>query len=116
MKVHELRVGSQRVNIDLKVVEKLEERVVTFRADGSQHRVADVLVGDESGCIILTLWDEVIDQVKSGDVLRIENGYISVFKSSLRLNVGRYGKLSRSGAEIPSVNVQNNLSTRRIQV
>lgn len=116
MKVQELRVGSQRVNIDLKVVEKLEERAVTFRADGSQHRVADVLVGDESGCIILTLWDDVIDQVKTGDTLRIENGYISVFKSTLRLNVGRYGKLSRSRVEISAVNLQNNLSTRRIQV
>ena len=116
MKVKELRIGSRGVNIDLKVVNKLDEREVTARLDGSTHKVADVLVGDETGVIIITLWDDLISQVEDGMGIRVENGYTSTFKGSLRLNVGRYGKLIRSEGKVSNVDTSHNLSEKRIQV
>jgi replication factor A1 len=112
----DLRVGSRGININLKVAQKLEEREVVSRLDNSTHKVADLLVGDETGCIILVLWDEMIDQVKVNDAIRVENGYTSIFKGSLRLNVGRYGKLLKGTVEVTSVNTGNNLSERSVQV
>ncbi len=116
MKVKELRVGSRSVNVNLKVVNKLEEREVTARMDDSAHKVADVLVGDETGVIIMTLWDDLIGQVEEGMEIRVENGYTSIFKSSLRLNVGRYGKLLKVEGKVSTVDTAHNLSEKRIQV
>jgi replication factor A1 len=54
----------------------------------------DAVVADETGSIKLTLWNEQIDQVNVGDNIKIENGYITSFKSELQLNVGKFGKLT----------------------
>ncbi|MEM3737503.1 MAG: hypothetical protein QXJ75_05420 [Candidatus Bathyarchaeia archaeon] len=115
MKVSDLQVGSRGVEMDLRVSKKFEERQITSRADGSNHRVAEALVGDDSGCILLTLWDDLIDQVQPDDKLKLENGFVSLFRGSMRLNVGRYGKLTKIDAELPEVNTQNNLSERVYQ-
>lgn len=98
----------------VKVLSVGDAREVYSRRDGSSHRVAEALVGDETGCILLTLWDDNIDAVHEGDIILIENGYISIFKGSMRLNVGRFGSISPSDAEIPDVNEDNNLSSREI--
>ena len=61
--------------------------------DGSAHKVSDALVGDETGVVYLTLWDDNIEKVNDGDSIRIENGYVTLFKGNIRLNIGKYGKL-----------------------
>jgi replication factor A1 len=42
----------------------------------------------------LTLWNEQIDQINVGDNIKIENGYVTSFKSEIQLNVGKFGKLT----------------------
>jgi ssDNA-binding replication factor A large subunit len=71
---------------------KNEPRKVKTK-DGEEHRVVDVHVGDRTGRILLTLWDEKIEQVQDGDLIDIENGYVTSFKGRYRLNIGRYGSL-----------------------
>jgi len=115
LKIGELHIGSRGVNMDVKVAEKTEERQITSRTDGTSHRVAEAKVGDDTGCILLTLWDSLIDEVQPNDNLRLENGYVSLFKGSMRLNVGRYGKLTKIDTALPDVNVENNLSERVYQ-
>ena len=41
----------------------------------------------------LTLWNEQIDMVNVGDNIKIDNGYITSFKSEKQLNVGKFGTL-----------------------
>ncbi len=115
LKVSDLHIGSRSVTMDLKVADKLAERQITSRADGSSHRVAEAVVGDDSGCILLTMWDTLIDEVQPSDVLKLENGFVSLFRGSMRLNVGRYGKLTKTDAALPDVNKENNLSERVYQ-
>jgi replication factor A1 len=88
---------------------------VTSRSDGSTHRVADILVGDETGCITMTLWDDAIDKVNEADVINVKNGYVSLFKGSMRLNTGKYGSFDKSEKTIGDVNTENNLSNRRFE-
>ena len=114
MKIEDLGISSRRVNLIGRVVEVGEERSVISRSDGKEHRVADVLLGDDSGCIKLTLWDDNIDEVSVGDVLDIKNGYVNVFKGSMRLNIGRFGSFKKSDEEVPNVNLDNNLSERAV--
>ncbi|MFQ5998749.1 MAG: hypothetical protein ACE5KO_05535, partial [Candidatus Bathyarchaeia archaeon] len=74
MKIADLRIGSRGININVKVAQKLEERQVSSRVDNSNHRVGEAVVGDDSGCILLTLWDDLVDQVNVNDTIKIENG------------------------------------------
>lgn len=113
IKVGELRTYSRRVNLKAKVVEKGEEREVTSRSDGSTHRVAESLVGDESGSVLLTLWDDDIDRFEVEDVIQISNGYANLFRGSLRLNIGRYGTAEKIDEDIDEVNTENNLSSKQ---
>jgi len=81
--------------------------------DGSAHKVCDALVGDETGVIYLTLWDDNIDKVNDGDSIRVENGYVTLFKGNMRLNIGKYGKLEMAKEPLAvEVNTENNVSSK----
>lgn len=113
VKVGDLTPRSKSVNVIAKVISKGEVKKVTSNRDGSSHIVCDALIGDETGCIYLTLWDENVSKVNEGETISIENGYISFFKGSMRLNIGRYGRLESAKEELTcEVNTENNLSDK----
>ncbi|MBT0158564.1 hypothetical protein G4O51_01105 [Candidatus Bathyarchaeota archaeon A05DMB-2] len=112
-KVGALTPQSRAVNVTAKVVSKSEVREIPLGRDGSPHKVCDALVGDETGSIYLTLWDDNIEKVNENDTIRVENGYVTLFKGNMRLNIGKYGKLGM--AETPfegEVNTENNMSSK----
>ena len=115
VKVETLTPNSRGVNTIVKVVSKGEIRSVTGR-DYSVRRVADALVGDETGSIYMTLWDEKIDAINDGATLQITNGYINLFRGNMRLNVGKYGSYEvLEDSPIAEVNTENNLSDKRYE-
>ncbi len=116
IKVRDLMPNSKHVNIRVKVLSVGEERSVISRFDGSEHRVAEALVGDETGVILLTLWNDNIDLIreKEDSTIIIRNGYISIFRNTMRLNLGRRGTVEDSDVEIEEVNTDNNLSEQVI--
>jgi len=112
-KVGELNPSSRAVNVLAKVVSKSEVREITAGRDGEPHKVSDALVGDETGCIYLTLWDNNIEKVKEGDTVNVKNGYINLFRGNMRLNVGRYGTLEIAEKAIAGeVNTEKNVSNQ----
>ena len=113
VKVGELSPTSRAVNVTAKVVSKSEVRNIAAGRDGAPHRVSDALVGDETGCVYLTLWDDNIEKVNEGDTVNIKNGYVNLFRGNMRLNVGRYGTLEVAEEPLEGeVNTENNLSTK----
>ncbi len=110
-KIEELHPASRGVDVLVKILEVNPSREVSTR-DGSSHSVAEALVGDETGCVLLSLWDDDIQRVKVGQTVSIKNGYVTLFRGSIRLNVGRYGTLELASEEIPQVNMDNNISNR----
>jgi replication factor A1 len=112
VKVETLTPRSREVNTIVKVVSKSEARSVSQDA----HKVVDAMVGDETGSIILTLWDDTIEQVEEGATISVTNGYVNLFRGNMRLNIGRYGKLDiLEETPIEDVNVENNLSEKRYE-
>ncbi|MCJ7423344.1 OB-fold nucleic acid binding domain-containing protein [Candidatus Bathyarchaeota archaeon] len=113
VKVGELTPQSRAVNVLAKVVSKSEIRNITAGRDGEAHKVSDALVGDETGSIYLTLWDDNIEKVKEEDTINVKNGYINLFRGNMRLNIGRYGTLGISEQPLAgAVNTENNVSTK----
>jgi replication factor A1 len=113
VKVGELTPASRAVNVLAKVVSKSEVRNIAAGRDGSPHSVCDALVGDETGSIYLTLWDDNIEKVNPEDTVKVGNGYVSLFRGNMRLNVGRYGTIEVAQEPLAGeVNTENNLSNK----
>lgn len=110
-KVEELNPGSRSVDVLVKVVELYPVREVTTK-DGSSHRVAEALVGDETGSVILSLWDDAASSAQAGKMIQVRNGYISLYKGNMRLNIGKYGTMEETAEVINEVNTENNISNR----
>ena len=115
VKIETLTPNSRGVNTIVKVVSKGEVRSVTGR-DYSVRRVADALVGDETGCVYMTLWDDKIDAISEEATLNITNGYINLFRGNIRLNIGKYGSYELvEDSPIEKVNTENNVSDKKYE-
>lgn len=89
-----LRENVGGVMIRVRVISKEEPREVKTK-DGSIHTVVDSRVGDRTGIIIMSLWDDNANVIEEGDIIDIKNGYVSRFKGRLRLSIGRYGEFEK---------------------
>ena len=89
--ISNLTINSRKVSIAAKVVEKRQPREVSTRY--GMKLVADAVIEDQTGQIILVLWEDEIDKIKEGDTIKIENGYVTEWNGALQLNVGRYGTI-----------------------
>jgi replication factor A1 len=94
LNIKELRNGMKRLDIEGKVTDKSETREVTSRFKNETYKVASAVIADETGTVKLTLWNEQIDQVNVGNIVKIENGYVSSFRGEIQLNIGKFGKLT----------------------
>lgn len=114
--VEYLQVGDLKPflgNISLKV--KIIELPVPREVAGGRHKISEALVGDESGCIYLTLWDDHTSKFEKGNTVNLEKGYVSVHRQSMRLTAGKYGTVTKIEDEIPEVNTDNNLSDQLVK-
>lgn len=90
-----LNEGAKGVTIRIRIISKGGTRTVKT-SNCKTHNVADYTVGDQTGIITLTLWDEMIKLVNEEDLIDIENGYVNRYKGRLGLNVGRFGKITKA--------------------
>jgi len=101
MKISELSLGIRMaVNVQAKILEVSEPREVMTRFGAA--RIATAVIGDETGKINLALWNEQIDSVAVNNTIEIENGYVTEFRGTKQLNIGRYGtlKVTRESREM----------------
>ncbi len=110
--VNDLTENSKNVNATIKVIEIGETKDIPSRF--GDKRVCEVKVADASGSILLSLWDDQIGKIAVGDTLSIQNGYISIVRNSMRLNIGKYGKMLLSEEALSEVNTENNVSDRHV--
>jgi replication factor A1 len=93
--VHDLRPGMSHVNLIVKVLNVSESKQVVTSA-GIDHEILELDVGDKSGSIKLVLWDEkIIPELKNGEMVKIDNGFVTSFRGIWRMNVGRYGTITK---------------------
>ena len=109
LKVKDLTTETKSVNLTVKVTHVGEPEAVASRGGGTRH-VTEATVGDETASVVMSLWERQAEGVTEGTVLHIENGYISLVRGHMRLNVGKYGRMSPSKTSIDKVNTENNLS------
>ncbi|MDI6855948.1 MAG: single-stranded DNA-binding protein [Candidatus Thermoplasmatota archaeon] len=113
-KIRDLTPDSKSVNVLAKVLEIGEKKEISSRFGGPRY-VAEATVGDETATIILSLWNEQIGSIAPEDVIKIENGYVSLVRGHMRLNVGKYGKLSKCDEVIGKIDASTNISEREYE-
>ena len=99
-----------RVNMHLRVhsINVIRERK---RYDGGNlNRVAECIVGDEHGSVMLMAFDDQLNVIKVGSVITIRNAHANVVKEHLRIDVDRWAKVESSKEKVGKVNTVKNAS------
>lgn len=86
------------------------------RKNGSNGRVVNIEISDETGKCTLVLWNKDVEliknkKIKKGSNVKIINGYVKDGYTGLEINVGRYGLieiLKEDKIEIKKINTDKN--------
>lgn len=104
-KIADLTLGQEGVSISGEVL--AVDPVRTFeRDDGSEGRVANVVLGDETDRIRVTLWDDQADAVESlepGEAIDVIEGYVREREGTLECHLGNRGTLAPSETDVSFV-------------
>jgi replication factor A1 len=88
-----LTIGQSDVNLVGRVLDTDELRTFS-RDDGSEGRVANLTIGDETGRVRVTLWDDQAPraaELEPGVSVEIVDGYVRERDGALELHVGERG-------------------------
>jgi replication factor A1 len=111
--IRDLRHGLKKINLEAKVLEIQEPRMVHTQF-GSNALLANAVIEDETGKIKLCLWDQQVHAVAVGDTIQITNASVSTFKGEKQLRLGKTGTITvtqstsskpKSHAEVASKNL-----------
>ncbi len=102
--ISDIKDGMGDINLYGKVLDKWDIREFN-RRDGSKGRVCNILIGDSSGKIRVTLWDEKADfaeKIKADDTVEIINGYAreNNFNQEVEIQIGSYGLIKKSDRSV----------------
>ncbi|MFB6135374.1 MAG: single-stranded DNA binding protein [Halobacteriaceae archaeon] len=104
-RVADLSLGVSDVTLRGRVL--ATESVRTFdRDDGSEGRVANLVLGDETGRVRVTLWDEQASRTEEIDpdaVVEVVDGYVRERDGTLELHVGDRGAVDEVEADVEFV-------------
>ncbi|MFA1610130.1 single-stranded DNA binding protein [Halobellus rubicundus] len=104
-RVEDLALGLSDVNLKGRVLST--DSVRTFdRDDGSEGRVSNLTLGDPTGRIRVTLWDEKADlatEFGPGESVEVVDGYVRERDGTLELHVGNRGAVDALDEEIEYV-------------
>ncbi|KAI7728879.1 hypothetical protein M8C21_023295 [Ambrosia artemisiifolia] len=118
VKVGDLKPGTNGHTLAVKVLSSttvLDKKVrntssFSGRPGGSNTRIAECLVGDETGTILFTARNDQVDLMKAGSTVIIRNAKIDMFKGSMRLAVDKWGRIEVTDPATFTVKEDNNLS------
>ncbi|KAL7243704.1 hypothetical protein ACSBR1_016010 [Camellia fascicularis] len=79
-------------------------------AAAAQTRIAECLIGDETGTILFTARNDQVDLMKEGATVILRNAKIDMFKGSMRLAVDKWGRIEVTEPAQFVVKDDNNLS------
>lgn len=92
-RIGELRAKMRDVSVTARVFE-VAPKVLVHTRYGGESFVSNILLTDETGTILLSLWNSQIDDVAVGDTIKIENATVVSFQDGLQLRMGRAGTMT----------------------
>ena len=103
VKVSEITDEKKTANFSARIVSAFEVKEFT-RSDGTIGRVGNLMVGDETGKIRITLWDNVADLLKTGEIKVGQtvhiSGSVKYGYSGVEIHVGNNDVLTKSSSRL----------------
>ena len=100
-KVGDLHAGMKKVNVIAEVLETSEpSKVHTQFRDNAL--VSNAWIGDETGKVMLCLWDQQVNAVSVGDCIEVKNVHVATFKGENQLRLGRNGSITILEKPLPT--------------
>ncbi|WP_132059189.1 single-stranded DNA binding protein [Halorussus amylolyticus] len=104
-RVEDLSLGLSDVNLRGKVLDT--DSIRTFsRDDGSEGQVSNLKVGDPTGRVRVTLWDEqaeLANEIDAGTSVEVVDGYVRERDGDLELHLGSRGAVEEIDEDIEYV-------------
>jgi replication factor A1 len=97
--VGSLKEGMKNVLVEGVILEKAHARAVRGRRPGESLSVTEAGLGDESGRVVLTLWNQQIKMIQVGDRVRVENGFVGGYRGITQLSAGKTGRIVKLDAD-----------------
>ncbi|KAF2297756.1 hypothetical protein GH714_002586 [Hevea brasiliensis] len=114
IKVDQLKPGTTGHTLIAKVLNSntvLQKGRATASSNRLRNtRIAECLVGDETGTILFTARNDQVDLMKPGTTVILRNAKIDMFKGSMRLAVDKWGRIEVTEPATFVVKEDNNLS------
>ena len=95
MKINEIQPNQGGIDLEVEVVEL--SSINNINSKGKNLRLAVAILKDETGTIRMSLWNEAIDSVKEGSLLKITNAYAKEWQGDIQLSLGKFGKIEVLG-------------------
>ena len=115
-RVEDLSLGASDVDLVGQVLDT--DTIRTFsRDDGSEGRVANLTLGDETGRVRVTLWDgkaDLTEEFEPGEVVEVGDGYVRERDGDLELHVGDRGTVERVDDDVEYVPETTDIATLEI--
>ncbi|CAF2107444.1 hypothetical protein F2Q70_00039784 [Brassica cretica] len=118
VKVEQLKPGTTGHTLTVKVVDANPVVPVTRKTrpgasmgrPSQPSRIAECLIGDETGCILFTARNDQVDLMKPGETVILRNSRIDMYKGTMRLGVDKWGRIEATEPASFTVKEDNNLS------
>ncbi|MEK6954440.1 MAG: OB-fold nucleic acid binding domain-containing protein [Candidatus Micrarchaeota archaeon] len=91
MNISELKAGTGNIEVTGEITNLEAPREINKM--GRTLRVANATLKDSSGTITLVLWNDDIDKVQMGNMVKIANGYVNTWQDKTQLTLGKFGKM-----------------------
>ena len=100
--VAELTTFDRNVDLLCRVLFAIDK---TITVDGEEKDIISGILGDDSGTVPFTLWNKGDVSLQKGDVVKVENAYITEWKEEAQVNIGDRGTLTKvDSSELPPYN------------
>ncbi len=100
-KINDLYAGMRNVTVPGKVTRKFDVR--SFDKNGRKGKVGSFFIGDETGQVRVTLWNDQTDlfeQFAEGDVVRVKNAYVKENRGFKELHLNTDSKLQIKPSDV----------------
>ena len=98
-RIEDITEATRSIALTAKVVNLGTVRTFSRKDGGGEGKVASIMVSDETGSILVVLWDDLTnavseDVISVGDVIQVRGAYVKKgLGDALELNLGRMGQI-----------------------
>ena len=101
---------SKGINIRFRVIDVKQPRHIFSKTTSRESQLIECIVGDSTGIINLTLWNDDIDLLELHCTFELRNGHINIYDECMTLTKGRAGVIQKCEIKIEVVNQNTDMS------